>query len=146
MAKAATTSKKSRSDELRKMLEERLHELTLDVHGRIRDARADSSNERKAIDEGETSELDTQDELEFALIQMKAETLNRIDAALRRLEEGIYGRCSECGGEIAATRLRAVPFAVRCKDCEDIHERTERRDRNAAQRSSASALLLDQLG
>ena len=143
MAKAATSANRSRSDELRKMLEDRLHELTRDVHGRIRDARVDSINERQAIDEGETSELDTQDELEFALIQMKAETLNRIDTALRRLEEGTYGRCFECGGEISATRLRAVPFAVRCKDCEEIRELGEQRERSAAQRRSVSALLFD---
>jgi DnaK suppressor protein len=143
MAKGATTAKKRRSDELRKMLEERLHELTLDVHGRIREARVDSSNERQTIDEGETSELDTQDELEFALIQMKAETLNRIDAALRRLDEGTYGRCFECGDDIAATRLRALPFAVRCKDCEEIRELAEQRDRTAAQRRTVSALLFD---
>ena len=143
MAKSATTAKKRRSDALRKMLEERLHELSLDVHGRIREARVDSSNERQAIDEGETSELDIQDELEFALIQMKAETLNRIDAALRRLDEGTYGRCFECGDDIAATRLRALPFAVRCKDCEEICELAEQRDRTAAQRRTVSALLFD---
>jgi len=143
MAKAATTGKRSRSDELRKMLEDRLYELRRDVHGRIREARVDSSNERQAIDQGETSELDTQDELEFALIQMKAETLNRIDAALRRLEEGTYGRCFECGNEIAATRLRALPFAVRCKDCEEIRELAEQRERSAAQRRTVSALLFD---
>ena len=143
MAKAATTAKRSRSDELRKMLEDRLYELRRDVHGRIREARVDSSNERQAIDQGETSELDTQDELEFALIQMKAETLNRIDAALRRLEEGTYGRCFECGNEIAATRLRALPFAVRCKDCEEIRELAEQRERSAAQRRTVSALLFD---
>jgi len=143
MTKAATTGKRSRSDELRKMLEDRLYELRRDVHGRIREARVDSSNERQAIDQGETSELDTQDELEFALIQMKAETLNRIDAASRRLEEGTYGRCFECGNEIAATRLRALPFAVRCKDCEEIRELAEQRERSAAQRRTVSALLFD---
>ena len=65
MAKAATTTKTHRSGELRKMLEERLYELTRDVHERIREARVDSFNERRVIDQGETSELDTQDELEL---------------------------------------------------------------------------------
>jgi RNA polymerase-binding transcription factor DksA len=117
--------------------------LTRDVHGRIREARVDGFNERQAIDQGDTSELDTQDELEFALIQMKSDTVNRIDAALRRLEEGTYGRCFECGDEIGETRLRALPFAVRCKDCEEIRERAEQRERRAAQRRTVSALLFD---
>jgi DnaK suppressor protein len=143
MAKAATTAKRGRFDELRKMLEDRLYELRQDVHGRMRNARVDSFNERQVIDQGETSELDTQGELEFALIQMKAETLNKIDAALRRLDDGTYGCCFECGGEIAATRLRALPFAVRCKDCEEICELAEQRERSAAQRRTVSALLFD---
>src|SRR5688572_13719811 len=143
MAKTATTAKRSRSEELRKMLEDRLYELTRDVHGRIREARVDSFNERQVMDQGETSELDTQDELEFALIQMKAETLNRIDAALLRLDEGTYGHCLECGEEIGEPRLRALPFAVRCKDCEEIRELAEQRERSAAQRRSVSALLFD---
>ena len=143
MVKAATSAKKSRSDELRKMLEDRLHALTRDVHGRIREARVDSFNERQVIDEGETSELDAQDELEFALIQMKAETVNRIDEALRRLEEGTYGHCFECGDDIGEARLRALPFAVRCKDCEEIRELAEQRERSAAQRRTVSALLFE---
>ena len=144
MAKIATTAKRSRSDELRKMLEDRLYELRRDVHGRMRDARIDSFHERQAIDQGETSELDTQGELEFALIQMKAETLNKIDAALRRLDEGTYGRCYECGNEITQRRLRALPFAVRCKDCEESRELAEQRNRSAAQRrTTLSTVLFD---
>ena len=143
MAKITTTAKRDRSDELRKMLEDRLSQLTRDVRGRMREARVDSVNERQVIDEGETSELDTQDELEFALIQMKAETMNRIDEALRRLEEGTYGHCFECGDDIGEARLRALPFAVRCKDCEEIRERAEQRQRSAAQRRTVSGLLFD---
>ena len=45
-------------------------------------------------------EADIQDDIEFALIQMKAETLNRIDRALRRINEATYGCCFECGSEI----------------------------------------------
>ena len=53
---------------------------------------------------------------------MKAETLNKINEALARLEDGRYGLCFECGDEIAEARLRALPFAVRCKDCEEARE------------------------
>ena len=127
----------------RKLFEDRLYELTRDVHGKIREARVDSVNERQVIDQGETSELDAQDELEFALIQMKAETLNRIDAALRRLDEGTYSHCVECGDEIGEARVRALPFAVRCRDCEEIRELTEQRERSAAQRRTVSAALFD---
>ena len=141
MATTATTTKTRRFGELRKMLEDRLYELTRDEHGRIRDARVDSSNERRVIDQGETSKLDAQDELEFALIQMKTETLNKIDEALRKLAEGSYGRCVECGEDFREARLRALPFAVRCKDCEESRELFEQRERSAAQRRTVSVLF-----
>jgi hypothetical protein len=82
------------------------------------------------MDQGETSEVDIQEDIEFALIQMKAETLNKINEALTRLEEGRYGLCFECGDEIAEQRLRALPFAVRCKDCEEAREIAAQRERS----------------
>jgi hypothetical protein len=72
------------------------------------------------------------------LIQLKAETLNKIDAALRRIEEGNYSDCSECGDEIAEARLRALPFAMRCRDCEDVREATDQRERSLAQHGRPS--------
>jgi DnaK suppressor protein len=140
---AAAAAKPSRYNELKKMLEERRRELTNEVHGRIRDVRAEGGKERDVLDQGESSEVDIQEDIEFALIQMKAETLNKIDAALRRLEEGTYGDCFECGEEIAEARLRALPFAVRCKDCEEARENAEQRERVMAQRRGSSALFFD---
>ncbi len=131
---ATTTKKKvaaktSRYDELKKMLEDRRRELLNSVHEKIRDARAEGNKDRDVLDQGESSEVDIQEDIEFALIQMKSETLNKVDAALRRLDEGTYGDCFECGDEIAEARLRALPFAVRCKDCEEARETAERRER-----------------
>jgi DnaK suppressor protein len=141
-AKGAVT-KSSRYNELKKMLEARRRELVSEVHGKIRDVRAEGGKEREVLDQGESSEVDIQEDIEFALIQMKAETLNKIDAALRRLEEGTYGNCFECGDEIAEARLRALPFAVRCKDCEEARETAEHRERVMAQRRGSSALFFD---
>lgn len=141
--KTKAAARTSRYNELRRMLEERRRELLNEVQGRIRDVRADGNKERDVLDQGESSEVDIQDEIEFALIQMKSETLTKVDAALRRLEEGTYGNCFECGEEISEARLRALPFAVRCKDCEEARETAERRERIAAQRRGASALFFD---
>ena len=139
-------AKKSRYNELKKMLEERRRELMSDVQGRIRDVRADGNKDRDVLDQGESSEVDIQEDIEFALIQMKSETLNKIEAALRRLDEGTYGDCFECGDEISEARLRALPFAVRCKDCEEARETAEQRERALAQRRGSSALYFDMQG
>jgi len=135
---AATNGR--RDHELRKMLEDRRRELVCEVQGKIRDGRRDYNKEREVLDEGESSEVDVQEEIEFALIEMKTETLKKIDAALRRIGEGTYGECFECGEEIPAARLRALPFAVRCKDCEEAREAAGLRER-MAQRRGASALF-----
>ena len=134
--------KRRRDSELTRMLEDRRRELLDEVQGKIRDGRRDSAKEREVLDEGESSEVDIQDEIGFALLQMKAETLNKIDLALRRLGEGTYGQCFECGEEIAEARLRALPFAVRCKDCEEAREAAESRERMSRRRGS-SALFVD---
>jgi len=138
---------RDRYAELRRILEERRREILSEVHGKIRDVRAEGANNPTTgvLDAAETSEADIQDDIEFALIQMKAETLSKIEEALRRLEEGTFGYCFECGEEISERRLRALPFAVRCKDCEEAREVAQQRER-MMQRRGAAALFLDMQG
>ena len=114
-----------------------------EVHGKIRGVRAENNKSSDVLDAGETSEADIQEDIEFALIQMKAETLNKVNEALGRLEDGTYGYCFECGEEITEQRLRALPFAVRCKDCEEAREVAEKRERMLAQRRNSSVLFFD---
>jgi len=135
----------TRYDDLKRMLEERKREILAEVQEKIRDVRSENSfgKMNEVLDAGESSEADIQEDIEFALIQMKAETLSKINEALARLEEGAYGYCFECGQEIARPRLRALPFAVRCRDCEEAREVAAKRERLMSQRQSTSALFLD---
>jgi RNA polymerase-binding transcription factor len=129
--------------ELRQILEDRRREILAEVQEKMRDVRAEGASGEGAgvFDAAETSEADIQDDIELALIQMKSETLQKIEEALARLEEGTYGNCFECGDEISERRLRALPFAVRCKDCEEARELAERRQRQLSQRRSTGFLL-----
>jgi DnaK suppressor protein len=135
--------RRGRYNELKTTLEDRRRHLVQEVQTKIRDARIDSTLERGVLDQGESSEVDIQDEMGFALIQMKAETLDKIDAALGRLGEGTYGECVECGDEIAQARLWALPFALRCTECEEAREAVEQRDHFMARRLGSSAFFLD---
>ncbi len=134
-----------RYSDLKRMLEERRKEIMSEVQGRIRDQReADAWGKvHEVLDAGESSEADIQEDLEFALIQMKAETLTKINDALSRLEAATYGNCSDCGGEISEQRLRALPFAVRCKECEQTREVAAEREKVMAQRRSGPAFFFD---
>jgi len=138
---------RDRYAELTKILEERRREIMDQVQEKIRDVRTDDNVASTGVlDAVESSEADIQDEIEFALIQMKAETLHKIGEALRRLEEGTFGYCFECGEEIAERRLRALPFAVRCKDCEEARETAHQRERLLAQRRGNASLFIDMQG
>jgi DnaK suppressor protein len=129
--------------ELKHILEDRRREILSEVQEKMRDVRAEgaSGEGQGVLDAAETSEADIQDDIEFALIQMKTETLHKIEEALARHEDGSYGYCFECGDEISERRLRALPFAVRCKDCEEAREVAEQRQRTLTSRRSAGYLL-----
>src|SRR5688572_1328067 len=147
--KAETASSKMSQDrysELKRMLDDRRREIHAQVQGKMRGVREEGvwgGKLNEVLDAVESSEADIQEDIEFALIQMKSETLNKINDALVRLEHGNYGDCFDCGEEIAEKRLRALPFAVRCKDCEEAREVAEQRQRQLVARRGASSLFLD---
>ena len=140
------TTTTSRYNDLKLMLEDRRRELNAEVQGKMRGVREEGAwggKLNEVLDAVESSEADIQEEIEFSLIQMKSETLNKVNDALTRLEQGNYGNCIECGEELAEKRLRALPFAVRCKDCEAAREVSEERHRQMTQRRGTSPLFLD---
>ena len=141
LKRTSTAAKRRRLDDLRRMLEGRRAQLAHDVHDRIRSARSEGLGDRDVVDAAESSEVDSQGEIGFALIQLKSETLKMIDTALRRIEQGDYGDCFECGREIAEARLRALPFAVRCRDCEAVREAIDRRDRSTEYRDPSDLFV-----
>ena len=136
----------SRYSELKQMLGDRRRELQAEVQGKIRGGREEGSWGGKltdVLDVVESAEADIQEDLEFALVQMKSETLHKVNDALARLEQENYGNCFDCGEEIAEKRLRALPFAVRCKACEEARETAEQRERQLTVRRGSSSLFLD---
>ena len=141
-----TRSPDRRREELRQALEERRRALVTALHDKIKGVRAEhgAGLGRGGLDEVEASDVDAQEDIELALIQMRSETLSRIDEAIARLEAGLYGYCYSCGEEIAGSRLRALPFAVRCRDCEELDEAERNRARTAQRRGSAP--FLDPIG
>jgi RNA polymerase-binding transcription factor DksA len=85
-----------------------------------------------------------QEDIDLALLQINSEIVDKITDALARLEGGSYGVCNECGEEIAEKRLRALPFAARCRNCQESFEASERSHR-AVERRSADLRLIGSL-
>lgn len=135
--RTSRTAMQGRSDGRREELKLALQARRREIDASIRE-RMSSLREKRATGEhvvapadGEAGDVDVHEDVELALVQMKRETVERIDDALARLDANEYGRCLECGDEIAAARLRALTFAVRCVACEDAREMEARRRRRA---------------
>jgi DnaK suppressor protein len=59
----------------------------------------------------------------YSLSDTDRNTLVRIDDALVRVNEGIYGTCVNCAQPMAEKRLTAVPWAPHCVDCQELAEK-----------------------
>ena len=85
------------------------------------------SGERLAYaDEVDEIQANERREIGFATRELLVERVNRITAALDRLNDGEYGTCVECGEKIAAARLRALPEVQTCVRCQGLLERRGR--------------------
>ena len=81
------------------------------------DDRAAVALDQQAV--GRLSRMDAMQQQAMAQAgeRARARDLQRIDATLRRIEDGEYGYCSECGEEIAEKRLAVDPMASLCIAC-----------------------------
>ena len=101
---------------LKGMLEER----RLEIQQKLRSLRETLPVEAGEVRDAEEQSVDDfVQEVDFALMQMKSETLSKIDEAILRLEDGTYGLCTECQTEISEARLKALPFAALCRGCQE---------------------------
>lgn len=111
---------------LKRMLEDRRTE----IQEKLRSLRETLPAEADLVKDTEEQSVDDfVNAVDFALMEMKSETLRRIDEAIGRLEDGSYGVCAECGTDITEARLKALPFATLCRGCQEREE-----DQAAAER------------
>jgi len=59
----------------------------------------------------------SEQEFTLSLLENDEDTLGAIEIALEKIEEGTYGRCDECDGEITKQRLQAIPYTAHCIRC-----------------------------
>ena len=74
-------------------------------------------------DEGDQAQHSERQDLSFMTRERLADRINRLTLALERIEDGRYGKCDVCGGDIEPERLRALPEAVTCLSCQRDQER-----------------------
>ena len=89
-------------------------------------SRAEHARELLNQDSDDISHREADRELDMALNDRELAELGAVSAALRRLKEGGYGLCTDCGEDIAFDRLKVEPWALRCIACESRRERSAR--------------------
>lgn len=114
-------------DEFTKEMEEKLLAVREELMKKLNTEGDDFRNEAQASSgRGDSSDL-ASDEGAYrkmeALNAMDAKKLRAIENALKRISEGKYGYCLQCGKKIPEGRLRAIPEAVLCVDCKAQNER-----------------------
>jgi DnaK suppressor protein len=77
-------------------------------------------------DEVDEIQANERREIGFATRELLVDRVNRIAAALERLDRGEYGMCVECGEAIAPARLQVMPEVLTCVRCQDRLERLGR--------------------
>jgi DnaK suppressor protein len=82
-----------------------------------------------ALDDGDWSVVDLSEEISLRQLNSHKGTLQKIDEALLKLSEGTYGICEDCGETISEKRLKILPFAIYCIDCQERREEIEEIER-----------------
>lgn len=110
----------TRPETLRRYLLGRRHELQKQIDLLLSQHRDNHSHfrENSVLDAEDMSLRDSTGAQQIALLEARTRERNQLDDALRRLDEGTYGICEDCEVPISQGRLRALPFARRCVDCQ----------------------------
>lgn len=114
-------------NDLKRQVNERCAVLTTEVHADAARAREDIADTVAVagMDRGEAAVANQIADLDQAELSRDLEELRQMQAALARFDSGTFGQCIDCLRGIDYARLYAQPAALRCLDCQRIHEHTQ---------------------
>jgi DnaK suppressor protein len=119
---------KRKLENFKKQLETRQQELRKIVARTEQDGRdADVGTAQDIADRAANSYTK---EFLFHQSNTERQTLNLVENALARIREGSFGECQNCGNDINAKRLEAVPWTKFCIECQEKMERGELEEAN----------------
>jgi DnaK suppressor protein len=122
-----------RTERLRQLLLARRQEVQQQIDALLAQHRADQirSREESVADTEDLSTQNSNSHQQLSILEVRNQMRLQLDAALQRLEEGAYGLCENCQKPISEERLKALPFARRCIDCQrhaELLEQIERKE------------------
>ncbi|OGA24236.1 MAG: hypothetical protein A3I01_04820 [Betaproteobacteria bacterium RIFCSPLOWO2_02_FULL_65_24] len=113
-------------DGFRRTVRERREQLEAELHSDAARTREESFGDLAGPtgDLGDESVADLISDLDSAELSRDLQELRALTAAEERMRQGTYGICINCARDIPIERLQAQPGALRCVDCQAMHERT----------------------
>ena len=116
---------KEELEQVKKRLLERKKELLNEIADILEKEAKEEYQELIEVirEEGDIASAELQESTILALAEMRAKEVEQIDAAIERIENGQYGVCIDCGDWITPARLEALPYALRCKECQEKMEK-----------------------
>lgn len=106
-------------DSYRKKLELMRDDLLKTMQKKREEAKPDS----EVGDEGDIAAQSVQRDLVFELTDNESHLLDEVEAALRRIDKGTFGYCESCSDRIKSMRLKYMPYARYCINCQARFER-----------------------
>lgn len=110
---------------IRELLQRRRRDILQTARGHHTELEALKDQERDPEFE-ENAQTELADYTLSHLLETQRHELMLIDSAIRRLDEGTFGECVDCGADIPYERLEALPFALRCEEDATRHEKEVR--------------------
>lgn len=108
--------------ELLSSMRERLGVLQEEISRKLGDSADELTTLDRVGDTGDLSQAIANSEIDLSEAIRDIEEWRGLRSAIRRIEEGHYGVCVDCGVDIPLARLQAQPIAVRCVECQSRAE------------------------
>ena len=114
--------KEDEFESVRKKLLEMQKDLIRESNAEISQILTKDDKYSGVSDDGDIADVACRDSMQAAKFARQLTRLRAIEEALLRIDEGTFGICEDCEEKISPGRLKAMPFALRCVDCQESHE------------------------
>lgn len=117
-----------RKERLKKMLNEMREKIIREAKEEIKKFQTAEKRQiaETVMDDADLSVIDLSEDISLKQLSTHRDILKKIERALRKIDEGTYGICEMCGDEIPEERLKILPFAIYCRDCQEKIEIIEK--------------------
>jgi RNA polymerase-binding transcription factor len=110
--------------QFRKLLDDRKREILQEAERAVGTM---NETEEAFADPTDRAALESDRTFLLRMRDRERKLLGKIDEAFERIDDGSYGRCDECGGEIGIERLKARPVTTYCIGCKSAQEAREQK-------------------